>query len=134
MKILNEEQKDYLRTLENHKKRRIFVVDCIIENLTKENEKLEEINRLNSQYPNSNTNKKLELNSQVKEFLKFDMLKESVNLTNKEIIEIFEANKDIELNLITYLNILLKQQRYGLAKIFKNQIEILEIIKQMENE
>jgi hypothetical protein len=116
MKILNEEQKDYLRTLENHKKRRIFVVDCIIENLIKENEKLEEIN------------------SQVKEFLKFDMLKESVNLTNKEIIEIFEANKDIELNLITYLNILLKQQRYGLAKIFKNQIEILEIIKQMENE
>lgn len=98
MKLLNEEQKDYLRTLESHKKRRVFVVDCIIENSTKENEKLEEINRLNSQYPNSSTAITSELNNQVKTILKND---ETVffkkEYTQEDMKRCFELSRELKL-------------------------------------
>lgn len=76
MTNLNEEQKDYFKSLKSNKKRRKFFTDCLIENLLKENEKLEEINRLNSQYTNYNATRVLGLNTQIKDILEFDALKD----------------------------------------------------------
>lgn len=64
------------------------------------------------------------------ELLKFDKLdEENSNFPDKEAIAIFEVNKNQKPTLQIYLNVMIKQQRYVLAKIFKNQIEILDLLE-----
>lgn len=198
MKLLNEEQKDYLKTLESKKKRRKFFLDCLIQNVLsaevkstkisdfpsrefistnnyfKENEELEQINRLNSQYFNSNTSTTLGLNNQIEnllkfdilenstsygtfdkdgdltlntenpfsatekliektnELLKFDMLKNDENF-NDEVIKIFNSTEDLSI-LEKHRDLFILTQNFVPAKLFKNKIEMIELIKQMENE
>lgn len=198
MKILNEEQKDYLKTLESKKKRRKFFLDCLIQNVLssevkstkisdfpskefistnnyfKENEELEQINRLNSQYFNSNTSTTLGLNNQIENLLKFDILENSTSygtfdkdgdLTlntenpfsatekliekknkllkfdmlkndenfNDEVIKIFNSTEDLSI-LEKHRDLFILTQNFVPAKLFKNKIEMIELIKQMENE
>ena len=53
-------------------------------------------------------------------------------LTEEEVIIVFKNIKDKHYELKVFFNRLIKEQRYALAKLFKNQIEIIESLKNYE--
>ena len=53
-------------------------------------------------------------------------------LTEEEVIIVFKNIKDKHYELKVFFNKLVKEQRYSLAKLFKNQIEIIESLKNYE--
>jgi len=54
------------------------------------------------------------------------------NMTDENVILFFKDNENDRCKLNFLFNILLKKQRYALAKLFKNKIEILETLKGYE--
>ena len=53
-------------------------------------------------------------------------------LTEEEVIIVFKNIKDKHCELKVFFERLVKEQRYALAKLFKNQIEIIESLKSYE--
>jgi len=53
-------------------------------------------------------------------------------LTEEEVIIIFKNIREKHYELKVFFERLVKEQRYALAKLFKNQIEIIERLKSYE--
>ena len=145
MKIeITEEQVDYIKSLHTSKNKKEFLLSAIIENIVGKSRKIsylpntetEEINRLNTQYTtHTSVDQRLfenSTNNKEDEFIKFNALEESQVNSDADYLKFFERNRLRKEYLSIDYKILLKEQRYVLAKIFKNQIEILELFEEIE--